>query len=468
VSRRKRKENGTQQPDGTQQPASRPDMPPMPLPAAAPPVLPVTVEALAAQAQALEGVRRLHIDLADRLAAGEALRGRVDRVSDGLDALRSDQADLRRTLDRPRGGRVGILLMVLIVGMAGGVWAWERWADSVPWLKDWRRGGAPVSATRGEGLTHIASLAGDDRPPVHETRAEEPQAPLPGPTATDDRELRDRELRAEELLESARAERNKQLGENARLRQELIEQQLRMDDLMKTVGDVAASAEQRRVKPVVTSRSSDREPAPLVTRVNEALLASGLEDIQLVEAGGIEGDSLTDLLVRELDRPTGSFDIYPMKSARLSVHDGLVSLVFTAEPEALGRSGESTAHVLTEWNEAAWIAVGFPVPTGFVPVNVALDALRHLLSYHPYEVVSLGGFQTGELRDVVLAHVTSDGEVLRTFSAPRANVLAEGPELVLHDGVVTEGGIDRPFWHGQSRLPLPGSSFAAWVEVIGG
>ncbi len=471
---------------------------------------PVTPEALAVHLQALEGVRRLHLDLAERLSAGEALHGRVDRLGDGLEQVRAEQDRLRRELERPAGRRMAVLAVAILLGAVGGVWAWERLVEAVPGLAAWRRevavadlGGAdrgaadrpasrPATDPRAaalasspyEGYGWTAGDAPDARVADGDAAGDRDGAPrdgsaagaLPGTSPSDDGStadpalaaevdaLRTRAEKAESLLASARSERNRQLGENTRLRQELIEKQLRLDELVDTVEEVAADADRRRVEPVSVSRSSERAPPPDVAALNAALAGAGVAHLQVVEVGGAHDGALLDLIVLERDLATGAADVRPVPRAHLTLRDGVVHLVL----RSAGKDADPTPVELSPWTPSAWEGTGLALPSGFVPVGDVASALRRLLGHHPYEVVSLGGVADGELLDLVLDHVTPEGDVLRTFHAGRAVVQAEGPELVLTEGTVTEGDDERPFWRGQSRLPLPGSDYAAWRETIDG
>ncbi len=513
------------------------------------PVTPASVaqvEALAAHVQALEGVRRLHLDLAERLAAGEALRGRVDEMSDGLHEVRAEQRELNRRLeedrlraDARRGGRAAWVVLLLVAFGLGSVWAWERWADEVPLFKSWRRQGA--SSTQRALAQRVAADSGlEGQRADDESRAAQalapstPRAAPPGSTgeATTYAELeslRQRAESAEAQLTSARNERNKQLGESSQLRQALIEKQMQLDEAMKGVSAVVADAQLRRANEPVRVSSSVQRAAeldlngsvPLVTRVNAALKASGLRDLKVVEVGSIQAGALSDLIVMDSSENQELPLIQSIPRAELSEERGVVSLVFTEHlkdpesrlegeviggapslndlpvrasapgglsfelPEGLTEGVEQSAgsnletiapegpvilarHPLPNWDREAWERVGVAVPLEFISTDVVEQSLRDLLEIHHYELVSVGGFQAGELQDVVLRQLAPDGQVLRTFRAQRGVLEEEGPELVLSGGTVTEGDQQRDFWRGQSRLPLPGSNYAAWAEVIGG
>ncbi|MDG2149724.1 MAG: hypothetical protein P8N09_09375 [Planctomycetota bacterium] len=421
--------------------------------------VPVTPGALQEESRGIEGVRRLHLELAERFEAGEALRIRMDQMRDGLDDLRMDQSRLRHDLERRQGRRFTILV-VLLGGMLAGAFAWERWAHNSSKPDTSSAQMAAMTLSQGEMGDALSSGEGVESLWSAET--------LDSMSEDDVRDLWVHALKTEQRLDSVREERGKQLGEIVRLRQDVMQKQMRLDEMVQTVSSAAALAEARRDEPISVSRTIDREPAPLITGLNTALTGSGLPYLQVLEAGHVEGDLVMDLILREEDRLSGISDVYSMKSLRLLVNDGQVCLELTGFPSESEPLAETVLHSLDVWDAAAWEAVGMVVPTGFIPVGVAKKSLEQLLEYQPFEVVSLGGFRDGMLHDIVLRQLGPSGEVLRVYSAPTGVVLVEGPELVLHDGVVTEGDVDRPFWKGQSRLPLPGSNYAVWAEIAGG
>ena len=408
-----------------------------PVPVAGPLTDVPSAEALAAHTQALEGVRRLHLDLAERLEVGEAVRGRLDQVDKTLGDVRRDQERLLEAEQHRRRGPLWFAA-VLALGLVIGGYSWSRWGDA-------------LLGERGPVFEGSSPFAADGEPPRSEVEHDA---------------LLARVARAEESADKAREERNKQLGENARLRQQLIERQRSFDELRKTLDAAHANAEARTVAPVLVSRSSEREAEqvvePLVVRINKALRASSIKTLQVVEAATVVDGAASGLLVMEHDRITGRSEVYPIMAASLSVRDSLVSL------ELVDEEGETAVHPMPRWDAESWRATGMNVPEDFLPVATIEDSLRALTAHHHYELVSLGGFQDGELIDLVLELRTPQGELLQTFSAGRAVVVAEGPELLLSEGSVTENGVERPFWNGQSRLPLPGSNVKAWLEAVGG
>lgn len=109
-----------------------------------------------------------------------------------------------------------------------------------------------------------------------------------------------------------------------------------------------------------------------------------------------------------------------------------------------------------------------PLPASGMTVGRALAALERMLGNQPFEIVTLGGVRDEELLDIELRERDSRGMILRIFRAPRAQVLPEGPSLLLLDGEVEVDGEARPFWRGSTRLPLPGSSYAAWLSALFG
>jgi len=437
------------------------------------PVTQEPLEALNEEARAIEGVRRLHLELAERFEAGEALRTRVDQMRNGLEDVRMEQSKLRHDVERQQGRRF-TMLAVLLGGILVGAFAWERWAHSTPGSRVLRSSGGAASESLGDPSARVAAMGlanggtGDALSSDEGVESIWSAETIESLTVEDVRALWAHALKTEQRLESVREERGKQLGEIVRLRQDVLQKQLRLDEIVKTVTSATALAESRRVEPVSVSRSADREPAPLVTGLNAALTGSGLPYLQVLEAHRIEGKFVMDLILREEDRLSGISDVYSIKSMHLLVEDGQVSLELTGIPSESEAASEPVVHQLPTWDPIAWEAAGLVVPAGFIPVDAARDSLERLFEYQPFEVVSLGGFRDGMLRDIVLRQLAPDGEVLRTYSALSGVVLAEGPELVLYEGVVTEGGVDRPFWKGQSRLPLSGSNYAVWAEIAGG
>ena len=422
-----------------------------------------TVRALDDHARALEGVRRLHLDLAQRLEAGDVLRQRVDTVADRVEQLRLEQDRLVRQVRHGRSGLLRTLVTsaaVLVLGVAGGAWLWHAEGDELaPALGlEPPAAGAPMTAGVGVGVGVAPGASGDPAP----------SAPAGPPLADVERqELLDQVARAEDSVRSAREERNRQMGENARLRQQLLEKDLRFDEYVKTV-ELAQADAARRVDPgVSTSRTSERlaglEEVPLVTRLNDAMFAAGLRTLQLVEAGAVAHHRVEDLLLMEHDRQTGGSEILPARAAWLREGQGVVELV-VERTEGDGVSHE--AHRLPVWDPAHWEGTGLALDTDFLPVGDVAQALNRLLARQSYRLVGLGGFEDGELRDVVVSQVDPDGTVLLTYVAARGEVVREGPELLLHDGYVEEDGEERPFWRGTSRLPLPGADFVAWQKAV--
>jgi len=121
---------------------------------------------------------------------------------------------------------------------------------------------------------------------------------------------------------------------------------------------------------------------------------------------------------------------------------------------------------LPDLDPEAWRALGVTPPAGFTPVPQVAAALDALLAPHGYTVVGLGSFDGVTLGDVVLRQEDSQGTVLRTLKAARAEVLPVGPELVLQSGTITIAGDERPFFQDECRVPLPGCDFGQWLAAI--
>jgi len=467
--------------------------------------------ALHAHSLALQGMQRLHLDLAERLEAGERLRQRVDQVADEVARLAEEQRRLARRVvrwRRPARGAAAWVAGIVLLGCC----AWVAGRGGLGLAGDeappgngsrgsaWSSEGSTAEGLRAGALAVDgpgADGAGGSGPEgaaqaAHGFLGESPglvSLPLP---LEEQRRLLEQLERAQASMEAARDERNKQLGESARLRQELIAQQLRFDELTKAVeaarlrsdalaeGAAADGLPAIEVGAPVAGRGSEvgtasdallADPAvggpSLVSALNGALARCGLRDLQLVEVGRARAEQLDDLLVIEYDRVTGRSEIYPADHARLVAASGVVQLELSlVGPQ--GEPAEVRSHALPQWDAQAWEGCVLQPPKAFLPVAEVEESLRRLLASHHYELVSLGGYEGGVLRDVVVHLVDSQGAVLLTYVAQRGEVLEEGPELLLRDGSVLEDGVERPFWRGQSRLPLPGSSYADWQRSVGG
>lgn len=296
---------------------------------------------------------------------------------------------------------------------------------------------------------------------------EKPTIVLPGQAHDLDRE----ELAAEiddlsTQVRNARLERNQHLSETLQLRQQLIDSERRLSDLTGGLGQLASQTVAEVEKPTVSiSSTKDRNLAANPAHgVAQALLASGVFDVSIVEHGKVKDGVLYDVLLARHDEQGLALKAETYDRAHLQMRTGVVELVL--EKGAIAEGAEVERLPMPTASVEAWAAAGLELDAGLITVAQASAALTAVLSGQSISLDSLGGFEDGEFVNLVIVERDLRKVVFRTWSAARGELLPGGPTLLLKDGFLEEGGTSRPFWNGQTRLALEGADYGAFAREL--
>jgi hypothetical protein len=452
--------------------------------------------ALLMQAQALDGLHRTHADLLRRLEdapdPAELQRTLEELRRDVLGQLARE----RRRARRARGWAAALAALVLAIAGLGLFVERERIGASFAELRrgvdgarsdqrsDIERAVADaVTRASGEQAAALAEIQRRiDRREVDDAPMREKLEQLEQVTAERDglqqqlvaatgevTTLKAAQDKHEQALAAVREERNKQIGENSRLREKLVDQDRRLLELGRTLEalHVTQAARAEDAPPIVSSSGGGN---PLAVRVTAAMRASGVSDAQLLEIGGVSDGALQEVLVAWPAAGGRAPAVLQAASARLVAEHGRawLRLEQARMPGADAAAGAPRDVELPALDTDAWRALGVALPPGFVPLPQVKAALEALIAPHGYRVAELGSFDGERLGELVLRQEDANGVPLRTLHAREAVLLPVGPELELRDGATVTDGDERPFFHGVFRLALPGSDFGAWLAAVGG
>ncbi len=264
--------------------------------------------------------------------------------------------------------------------------------------------------------------------------------------------------------EASRRTYNELVGRNARLLEQVLERDRRLDALGAKLAELAARGPER------SSVVESPEPGqvPLAARFNEALRAAGAERITVVQVASVGLGGARDLLVR-LEPLDGAAEalVIGVERAVLTSSEGRVSLALLGAREAADDQPFDLPVPLPEFDAPGWAALGLEIPAAGPPLSRVRQALAALVAPGGWSVASLGSFDGTQLADLELRQVDERGQVLRSLFAPRATVDATVQVLELHGGSVAVGGEVRPFYDGLYRLALHGADAAGWYQAIG-
>jgi len=456
--------------------------------------------ALLLQAQALEGMRQAHSDLLSRLdAGGGGGARRSEELQSALKEVQQAQQQALGQLTRARhraSQRTAMFGALLVCGALAAAWLVQSSRSDMSRALDDTRTELAASAaadrTELEASLAAAMAASGSR---QVAMLEELISGMRGSEA----QLRDlldkaiverdeaRQLLAgkalvatdlearlaaaqqgndalEQELERTSDERNRQIGEASRLREQVADRDRRLGELVDTISKVRTDLEARAAAPDGRIVSTDMHPGAFAVQLTAALHGSGAKHASVLEAGPVSDGALTGLLVMLGGAEGAPGQVMSAEHGRLLVESGRALLRL----ETLQASGSNTpaSHQdieLPALDAAAWRALGLNVPAGFVPIPRVAAALDALLVSNGYRVIQLQSFDGLTLGGLELRQEDSRGQWLRTLKAARGEVLPIGPELALEEGSILIGSDDRPFFQGQCRVPLPGADYGAWL-----
>jgi len=463
--------------------------------------------ALLMQAQALEGMRREQSDLLKRIEGGPsraALVRSLGQVEAALKQVARLQQKARGQISRTRrrSTRLTASLLILTLGLAGAV-GWMAWTiqrdlpESLSTIEsrlaaaeatradDIERAVsaavAGVTSSHGEALASIASrldgeqqrmlgelsvLKGQNdttRDALDESRTE--NAGLKSQLET----LVASQAEMDSQLGEVRQERNRQIGESARLVSQVLEGEHRLQELSLTVADLRL-AQPAVVAPVASAIIASPASAPdgMAGRLTGALRSSGVSDLTVLEVGSISDGALHDLLLRQTFADGGEALVLQAGLARIVIERGIARLRLDPVREQ-GAEQDSVMDVpLPALQASAWRDAGVTVPGGFVPLPQVMSALDLLLTGAGWRATRLESFDGDVLGGLELVQEDENGNVRRSIRASSGFVLPTGPELELRDGSIRIGEDDRPFYRGVFLLPLPGSDYGGWLAATDG
>lgn len=451
--------------------------------------VPRLAAALVLQAQALEALRAAHGELLARLDQGperQALVAALDELRQSTDRVREAQA---RAAARAARARRRVLLaggagLVLLLATGGLGWRALDARLGLARQEDAARAeGARVAldgALAGLRVEQQAALAGlAER---LDLRLASQQLRLEGAEAERDAARREAETartRADELererdalvareaqaLADARRERDlrlESLGDAARLREQLQQKEQGLHELAQRVSELQTQAPPPAIPAIVPSVAA---AAGLAARLTAALRASGVPGESVVEIGAVADGALQDLLLLAEGRDGAAPRVRRAARATLEVDRGRPVLRLTGLADAAGALDGEELLPLPALDRAAFERLGLAVPPGAVSLARLREGLAALLAPHGWSVARLGGWSDGQLLDLRLELLSSEGRLDRALEAARASVLP-GPELDLLDGTLTAGGESRPFFQGRYRLPLPAGDLAAFDVAL--
>jgi HAMP domain-containing protein len=337
-------------------------------------------------------------------------------------------------------GQVALLPLLVVAALAFG--AGSLWGP-------WRLPGPAAPATEDAAAASETADAGTEAAADHDALAADPEPPQVGLPAA-----------SVELLAAE--------AEIRRLRQQLIEKEQRVEALMEAMGKLRAATDDQDTSYASVSRTSERMGDPTLLDLNAALREGGVADMRVLELDGHGVDEVLGLLVSLPAREDGLGGVQRWERGFLAVQVGVPRFVLERQdPE----DEQSTQRVEVEVRGAdreLFALAGLPLAEDQVLVEDAAEALRGLLAAQSLQLLSLGGVRGVELLDLVLLEFDPQGVLLRRLEAGRAQVLSDGPTLLLQDGEVIVDGESRPFYRGTLRLPLPGAPYADWLTSLFG
>ena len=423
--------------------------------------------ALMLQAQALEAMRQAHSDLLMRLEQGperkalakalEELRTSTDRVREG-----QEHAARKAARGRRRFALVGALALLVAGGSAVAVvWSGRRLADETA-----RREAAAREQTvalaalteRLDGQQVELRQRADDALAARDM-AQQALADVRDRVAALGSDLDD--ARRDRDSEKARADREREqhltaLGDGARLRDQLIERDRKLDELNHTLADLQQG---RIIPPATDPVEAKASPAGLAARVTSALRGSGVRGVSVVECGGVSEGCLTGVLLLHDATDEAPGRAVHAERAELAVEAGVPALKLTSA----GELPESVP--LPAVDRLAWRQLGLAVPEAALSAARLAAALGALVAPQGWQVAELRGWDGETLRGLRLEQLDASGRVTRVLRAERGAVLA-GPELELKDGTLRVGTDERAFYAGVYRLQLPGADLASWLTAL--
>ncbi len=456
--------------------------------------------ALLLQAQALEGMRQAHSDLLSRLDAGGGAR-RSEELHSALREVQQVQQQTLGQLARARhraSQRTAMFVALLVLGaLAAGWLVQSSRADVSRAVADARaelvgkaaadradletslKAAMTATASQQDAMLEelVAGLRGNeaqlrDRLDRTSTERDEARAQLAGKhqevaglqselvAETQGRDSMELELH------KTRDERNRQIGEASRLREQLIDRDRQLEELTNTISKVRTDMEARAAAPDGRIVNSAIHPESFAGRLTTALRGSGAKEATVLEAGPVVDGALTGVLVMLGGSDSVSGRVVRAETARLLVERGMALLRLESVQEPDRETPTASLDVaLPELDPAAWRALGLEAPGDFVPISKVSEALGALLSPQGYVVVRLESFDGLTLGGLELRQEDTRGTCLRTLMAATGEVRPVGPELALEGGSILVGDDARPFFQGQCRVPLPGADYGAWLAA---
>jgi hypothetical protein len=276
-------------------------------------------------------------------------------------------------------------------------------------------------------------------------------------------ELEAAQVQLESDLTAAKDERLKLIGESARLLEQVLDRDRKLDVLNRSIGELHDQGVASHASSVVTSTRGEG----LAARASEALRRGGAAQSSILQARLGQDGALHDVLARvtEDDQPPRVLSAERAVLVTALGHASLRLEGVSATDDAGAAPPDIVDIDLPSYDPAPWTALGLVVPGPFRAASDVTAALNGLLQRFGWQLEALGGVDGETLLGLELSQVEAGGRVLRTLRAARGS-LAAGPELTLWEGAVTTNGDERPFFGGVFRLPLPGLDAAAWSAAL--
>lgn len=379
----------------------------------------------------------------------------------------------RQARARQRLALLGVALLVLAAGGAAAA-AFGAWQLAEAWPAESAelaaRQGAALQAVRAEQAAALAALGArldqgvlDLRDRLDEATADRDEALAELQASRAQAEAL--QSRQDELQAQAARERDLRLanlGETARLREQVIEGERRLADLTRTVSELQPAPVAPPAPAIVTTASTTGQ---LARQATGALKASGVPDVSIVELGTVSEGVMHGVLVMHADPEGGPPRVLRAGQAGIVAVGGLTALRLDDVVAADGSPAPAELLPLPELDRAAWEQLGVAVPAGAVAVSRLAVALGALVEPHGWRVAELRGWDGQALSGLRLEQLDVNGRVTRALRAERAVVLP-GPELELSAGTLTVDGNERPFFGDVYRLALPSGDFGAWLLAL--
>lgn len=403
--------------------------------------LPSDEAALLIHARALDELRRSQSGLAQELAQGRQVREGLEELGGALTHLAVGQAELARELAETRrrllaaqrrGTLLGLAALLVLVGAA-----WLLLGDREgSWFERGTLAADKSAAERESELSEAADAA-------EATRAGDLAGEL------------DRERQRSADL---RTERNRFVGEVARLRTDLVAAEQRFAAFTE-VGLMQPEA--ALIEAPVVSRTSERDASAEMLGLNAALESGGVRSVRVIEFGAKSDGGLQEVLLHRVDLPTGERGVETWESLALEARDGELVLRLSDE----GR--EDVVLPMQLAGAEALSRTPLRVPPSLLRLATAREALAGLFRGQDLEIVRIGGFENGTLLDLELRDLRggSSGEP-QQLRAARGRVLEVGPTLLLQEGTLTVDGAERPFWRGEYRRALSGADVGSYERAL--